>query len=85
MQVTSSLQIAVCRDKWLEFRNMSDTPHVVRQVIRYSDGTETVINYRGVIENGVLTEDNPEVKPKKPTVSKPKGIVSRVKKLIKGK
>jgi hypothetical protein len=30
-------------------------PHMVKQTITYSDGTETVINYRGVIENGVLT------------------------------
>lgn len=44
-------------------------PHMVQQVIKFSDGTETVINYRGVVENGVLIEDNPEVseeKPKKP-------------------
>lgn len=30
---------------------------MVEQVIKYSDGTETVIKYRGVIENGVLTPD----------------------------
>lgn len=32
---------------------------MVEQIIKYSDGTETSIKYRGVIENGVLTEDNP--------------------------
>ena len=31
-------------------------PHVIKQIIKYSDGTETVINYRGVIgTDGVLT------------------------------
>lgn len=34
-------------------------PHMVQQVIKYSDGTETVINYRGVIVDGVLAEDAP--------------------------
>ncbi len=29
-------------------------PHVVQQVIKYSDGTETVINYRGIIVDGEL-------------------------------
>lgn len=33
---------------------------MVEQVIKYSDGTETIISYRGVIENGVLTLDVPE-------------------------
>jgi len=51
--------------------------HMVRQIIQYSDGSETVINYRGVIENGVLTEDNPEKKPKKET------LADKVKKIIK--
>ena len=32
-------------------------PHMVKQIIVYSDGTEKVINYRGVIVNGVLTPD----------------------------
>ena len=32
-------------------------PHMVEQVIKYSDGKETVIKYRGVIENGVLIPD----------------------------
>lgn len=34
-------------------------PHMVEQVIKYSDGTETVINYRGEIIDGVLIEDAP--------------------------
>lgn len=34
---------------------MDQKPHMVEQVIKYSDGTETVIKYRGVIVNGVLT------------------------------
>lgn len=34
---------------------------MVQQIIKYSDGTETVINYRGVIENGELMADEPEV------------------------
>ena len=48
---------------------MDPKPHMVKQTITYSDGTETVINYRGVIVDGVLIEDNP-VK------------VSRVKKVV---
>ena len=36
-----------------------DAPHMVKQTITYSDGTETVINYRGVIVDGILKEDNP--------------------------
>ena len=39
---------------------MADKAHMVKQVIHYSDGSETVINYRGVIEDGVLTPDKPE-------------------------
>lgn len=39
---------------------METKPHVVKQTITFSDGTETVINYRGVIENGVLIPDAPE-------------------------
>ena len=38
---------------------MDNKPHMVEQVIKYPDGTETVISYRGVIENGVLTPDKP--------------------------
>lgn len=34
---------------------------MVQQVIKYSDGTETVINYRGVIVDGVLMSDEQEV------------------------
>lgn len=34
--------------------------HMVKQVIHYSDGTTTEINYRGVIVDGVLTPDKPE-------------------------
>lgn len=36
---------------------MADKAHMVKQVIHYSDGTETTINYRGVIVDGVLTPD----------------------------
>jgi hypothetical protein len=58
-------------------------PHMVKQIIVYSDGTETVINYRGVIENGVLTEDKPEKAPKpKP---KKETVLDKVKKIIKRK
>lgn len=35
-------------------------PHMVEQIIKFSDGSETVIKYRGVIENGVLIPDSPE-------------------------
>lgn len=37
-----------------------DKVHMVEQVIKYSDGSETVIKYRGVIEDGVLIADAPE-------------------------
>lgn len=50
---------------------MRELPHMVKQTITYSDGTETVINYRGVIVDGVLTEDNPTVIAKK-IAKKPK-------------
>lgn len=40
---------------------METKPHMVKQTITFSDGTETVINYRGVIENGVLIPDSVEV------------------------
>ncbi len=52
---------------------MEQKPHMVKQTITYSDGTETVINYRGVVENGVLTEDSEVAKPKK------KSIVEKIK------
>lgn len=35
----------------------AQVPHMVKQIIVYSDGTEKVINYRGVIVDGVLTPD----------------------------
>ena len=38
---------------------MDEKPHMVKQTITYSDGSETVINYRGVIVDGTLIEDNP--------------------------
>lgn len=38
---------------------MDQKPHMVKQTITYSDGTETVINYRGPIVDGVLIEDQP--------------------------
>lgn len=39
---------------------------MVEQVIKYSDGSETVISYRGKIVDGVLIPDEPEeVAPKK--------------------
>lgn len=34
-----------------------ETPHMVKQTITYSDGTETVINYQGEIINGQLIKD----------------------------
>lgn len=33
---------------------------MVKQTITYSDGSETVINYRGKIVDGVLIPDEPE-------------------------
>ena len=53
---------------------------MVEQVIKYSDGTETVIKYRGVIVDGVLisekvetsmSEENPEVQETPATPSEP--------------
>lgn len=35
-----------------------DVPYMVKQTITYSDGTETVINYRGKIVNGEVIVDN---------------------------
>lgn len=35
--------------------------HMVKQTILFSDGSEKVINYRGVIEDGVLIPDEPQV------------------------
>lgn len=34
-----------------------ETPHMVKQTITYSDGTETVINYQGKIVDGQLIPD----------------------------
>lgn len=58
--------------------NPENAPHMVQQIIKYSDGTETVINYRGVIKDGVLTEDNPDV-----LAEKKPGIVEQVKRAYK--
>ena len=59
---------------------------MVKQVIHYSDGTETVINYRGVIENGVLTTNEELEEQEKPkAVRKPKTLVQKVKDIIKKK
>ena len=51
---------------------MSDKPYMVEQIIKYSDGGETSIKYRGVIIDGVLQgekdeETHTEPKPKKIT------------------
>lgn len=57
-------------------------PHMVQQIIKYSDGTETIINYRGVIVDGVLTPDvieeapAPEVPVEKEPVSIEEEIIS---------
>lgn len=52
---------------------LEKVPHMVKQTIHYSDGTEKVINYRGVIVDGVLTPDSPEeVEEVKPTKVKVK-------------
>ncbi len=56
--------------------------HMVQQIIKYSDGTETVINYRGVIEDGVLTPDEPEKEINQPEKAEPKGK-TWLKKLMK--
>lgn len=65
-------------------------PHMVEQVIKYSDGTETVIKYRGVIENGVLIPDSPEEdsdveKPVRVSAKsvKKESLLKRVKRAIK--
>ena len=45
---------------------MEEKAHMVEQVIKYSDGSETVISYRGKIVDGVLIPNEPEeVAPKK--------------------
>lgn len=53
-------------------------PHMVEQVIRYSDETETVISYRGRIVDGVLIPDEPE---ETKEVAKPKRLSKLLKKL----
>ena len=47
-------------------------PHMTKQTITYSDGSETVINYRGVIVDGVLIPDNEEVSDVAPGEAAPK-------------
>lgn len=39
---------------------MNDQPYMVEQIIKYSDGTETSIKYRGVIVDGVLQSEKVE-------------------------
>ncbi len=39
--------------------------HMVQQIIKYSDGTETVIDYRGKYVDGELILDEPEEEIKK--------------------
>jgi hypothetical protein len=39
---------------------MEEKAHVVEEVVKYSDGTETVISYRGVVEDGEVILDTPE-------------------------
>ena len=55
---------------------------MVKQVIHYSDGTETVINYRGVIEDGILTTNEELAEQEKP---KKKTLTQKVKDIIKKK
>lgn len=50
---------------------METKPHMVEQIIKFSDGTETVIKYRGVIEDGVLTPDVVEAPAVEETVETP--------------
>lgn len=46
------------------------TPHIVKQTITFSDGTETVYNYRGKVVDGILIP-NLEVKETVETVEAP--------------
>lgn len=61
---------------------MSDAPHMVKQTITFSDGSETVISYRGVIVDGVLTPDSDALEfaaPVEPVAEeKPKGIIEKL-------
>lgn len=61
MQVTLSQHNAVYKDSLLVLRNLMSKVHMVKQTILFSDGSEKVINYRGVIEDGVLIPDEPQV------------------------
>jgi hypothetical protein len=54
---------------------------MVEQVIKYSDGTETVIKYRGVIENGVFTS-NEDIASAQEAPKKKRTVRSRLKDLI---
>lgn len=53
---------------------------MVQQIIKYSDGTETVINYRGVIVDGVLTTNEELAQKEKP---KKETLAQKVKNIIK--
>lgn len=50
---------------------------MVEQIIKYSDGTETVISYRGKIVDGVLIPDKPEGDAEAPKKGKLKDLLSR--------
>lgn len=58
--------------------NPDNAPHMVQQIIKFSDGSETVINYRGVIVDGVLTPDTPEVDSEEADGEAP-NLVTRIK------
>jgi len=61
---------------------MSEQPYMVEQVIKYSDGSETSIKYRGVIVGGVL--QNEEVKEVQEESKEAKPVrFKRLKKLLK--
>jgi hypothetical protein len=53
MQIAGSISWSILKKGATD---MADR-HMVEQVIKYSDGTETVIKYRGVIKDGVLMAD----------------------------
>ena len=65
MQVTLSQPSLVYRVSSTQLPNMSENAHMVKQTITFSDGTETVINYRGVIVDGVLISEKVEEAPAK--------------------
>ncbi len=59
---------------------------MVKQTITYSDGSETVINYRGVIVGGELTLNEDVGTPKKARAPrKTATLMERVKKVISRK